>query len=202
MSLRDEKIAFAKYWSARIQFKNDSEHFIKSKNTYKKQTTMNYEKDITIDETSLDLEWLDQPRLMMRYVRHAADMRKEMDEAKERLDNEQAELDKKVRSNPERYGIDKITETAVRNAVLSHERFKKVNEEYMEASYEHNMAQGAVRAIETKKTALENLVRLHGQQYFAGPKIPRDLHDEVTKRNKQDRADAVVQRPARKRRAE
>ena len=34
---------------------------------------MNYEKEILIDESALDVEWLEQPRLMMRYTRHAAE---------------------------------------------------------------------------------------------------------------------------------
>jgi hypothetical protein len=33
----------------------------------------------------------------------------------------------------------------------------------------------------TRKAALENLVQLHGQQYFAGPKMPRDLKEEIRK---------------------
>ena len=39
---------------------------------------MNYEQDIRIDETSLDVEWLDQPSLMMTYARHSAKSRKLM----------------------------------------------------------------------------------------------------------------------------
>jgi hypothetical protein len=30
----------------------------------------------------------------------------------------------------------------------------------------------------TRKAALENLVQLHGQNYFAGPKVPRNLSKE------------------------
>ena len=54
------------------------------------------------------------------------------------------------------------------------------------------MAQGAVYAFEQRKTSLENLVRLHGQQYFAGPKMPRDLRKEVDRRAQQRKADELV----------
>ena len=30
----------------------------------------------------------------------------------------------------------------------------------------------------TRKKSLENLVILHGQQYFAGPKMPRNISEE------------------------
>ena len=56
--------------------------------------------------------------------------------------------------------------------------------------YESDMAKGAVRALESKKDALENLVKLHGQQYFAGPKMPRDISWE--REQKQNRADQTV----------
>ena len=51
--------------------------------------------------------------------------------------------------------------------------------EVIDARYEFNTAKGAVRAVDQRKESLENLVRLHGQHYFAGPKIPRDLSSEV-----------------------
>jgi hypothetical protein len=40
------------------------------------------------------------------------------------------------------------------------------------------VASTVVRAIDQKKTALENLVKLLGASYFAGPKAPRDLTQE------------------------
>jgi hypothetical protein len=46
------------------------------------------------------------------------------------------------------------------------------------------MAQAAVNAFEQRKSALENLVRLFGQSYFAGPKMPRDLHWEKEEKEK------------------
>ena len=44
-----------------------------------------------------------------------------------------------------------------------------------------------LKAFEQRKDALENLVRLHGQQYFAGPKIPRDLPSEMEKRTNKNK---------------
>lgn len=164
---------------------------------------MNYEHDIEIDDSALDIECLDQPKLMLRYGRNEAQMEKEADQAKEQLDLTRADLDLDIRTNPEKYKIDvKITEAVINNTVMQQPMYKEANEKYLNAKYEHRVARNAVRAFEERKDMLEGLIRLHGQQYFAGPKIPRDLHDEVTKRNKQDRADAVVQRPTRRRRVE
>jgi hypothetical protein len=140
---------------------------------------MNYEEDIKIDETALDVEWLEQPRLMMRYAKHSANMRMQTDFAKERLDVVKAELDREIRLNPEAFDIAKITEATVLAAIISHEKYAQANRAFLEARYESDIANAAVRAIDARKDALENLVRLHGQQYFAGPKMPRDLSFEV-----------------------
>jgi len=136
---------------------------------------MNYEKDIEIDENSLDIEWLGQPALFMKYSQHSAQMRRNVDETKQALDVARAELDNEIRNDPSKFDLPKVTDTAVASAILTTSKYKKVFKEYLDAKYEADMAQAAVIAFDQRKTALENMVRLHGQQYFAGPKVPRDL---------------------------
>ena len=153
---------------------------------------MNYEKDLTIDPDSLDTEWLDQPRLMLRYASHASKLKMEVERAKEKLDIIRADLDKKIRVAPEEFGIVKLTESVITSTIITQVKFKAGNEAFLEVAYEANMAQGALRALEGKKTALENLVKLHGQQYFAGPSVPRDLSKEWEIKEKQRESDAGV----------
>ena len=143
---------------------------------------MNYEKDIEIDGQSLDLEWLNQPRLMMQYTQHSAKMRKALEEAKQELDIAKADADKMIRTNPEKYGIEKVTEVVVANAILNEKGYRKAYTEFLAAQYESDMAQGAVNAFEHRKSALENLVRLYGQQYFSGPKMPLEINREWEKK--------------------
>jgi len=151
---------------------------------------MNYEDDIRIDETALDVEWLEQATLMIKYAKHAAVMRQRLDLAKELLDLVRAELDKEIRSNPERFDIDKITETVVQNTIIQQDRFKKANENLINTKFETDIAQSAVRAMDARKDALENLVRLHGQQYFAGPKVPHNITE--LREQRQREADQIV----------
>jgi len=153
---------------------------------------MNYEADIRIDETALDLEWLEQASLMLKYTREQADTMKEEELAKERLDLVKAELDKEIRTNPESFDIVKITEGAIQAAILSHNKYQRASKELIDARYNNLVAKGAVRAFEQRKDALENLARLHGQQYFAGPKVPLDITREWEKKKKQERADRSV----------
>ena len=153
---------------------------------------MNYEKDITIDPDALDVEWLSQPRLMLRYAQHLAKVRQRLDEAKQALDIAKAEADKDIRTNPGDYDIEKITEAVVANAILTEKRYKRAYTEYLETKYEVDMAQGAVNAFEHRKAALENLVKLYGMQWFAGPKMPRDLSAEWEQRKRQEQSNERV----------
>ena len=161
---------------------------------------MNYEKDIRIDESALDVEWLGQASLMLKYSRILAMSRKRADHAKINADVIKAELDKKIRAVPENYDLSKITEVAISNIILTSEEYKEAQTEIIEALYEVNMAQSAVRAIEQRKDALENLVKLYGQQYFAGPKIPRDISKEWEAREKQNQSNTQVGTALRRRR--
>lgn len=146
---------------------------------------MNYEQDIIIDENSLDIEWLNQPTLFMKYARHGASMRREVDKMKQALDIARADADSKIRNHPEKYKLEKITEAAVSNAILKEDGYKQAYQDYLDAKYESDIAQAAVLAFEQRKSALENIVKLHGQSYFAGPKVPRDLSNERKKKEEE-----------------
>lgn len=141
---------------------------------------MNYLKDIKIDESALDVEWLNQPALMMKYSIHAANSREAYDRAKDALDFVKAELDMKIRTSPKIYGInDRVTEGAIFSVIQRAQQYIDAMEDLNAAKYEYEVAKGAVVAFEQRKSALENLVRLYGSQYFAGPSVPRDLSKET-----------------------
>jgi hypothetical protein len=146
--------------------------------------TLDYERDLFIDESALDVEWLNQPLLMMRYSKQLAKAEKEVSRLKEKQRVVFATTDKDVRTNPGDYKISvKLTEEVVKNAVLSSDEYQDISAELIEAQYEYNMLKAAVESIKQRKDALQDLVRLHGQQYFAGPSIPRDLSHEAKQRH-------------------
>lgn len=146
---------------------------------------MSIEQDLYIDESALDVEWLEQPLLMMRYTTKLADAKKEVMEIKDKIAVERAKLDRKIRKDPDKFKLEKITEAGVLSAIASQETYKKLNTELIEAMYEVDMIKGVVDAVQHRKDALQDLVKLHGQQYFAGPKVPRDITNEVKTRRDQ-----------------
>jgi len=148
---------------------------------------LDYENDINIDPSSLDIEWVRQAELMHKYASHAADTKRDMDDAKECLDTGKAKIEMLIRNVPDQYGLAKVTEGAIQSTILLQEDYQELAKVYGEAKYENDIALAAVRAIDQKKTALENLVKLLGQSYFAGPQAPRDLSGEWAK--EQERKD-------------
>lgn len=153
---------------------------------------MSFEDDIRIDTTALDVEWHGQAELMMKYTKKSSSLKLELDRAKEALEYIKAELAKNIRSNPDDYEVDKVTDKVVDATILLQPEYIEANDAYIMAKFEADVAQGAVRAIEQKKDALEQLVKLLGLSYFAGPRIPRELSYEVQQKEKQKRANTAV----------
>jgi len=152
---------------------------------------------LDIDENRLDEEWITQPKLYGHWAKHAALTRRKMDEAKSSLELVQAELDLEVRSNPEKFGIAKITENVVKSFILQDTRYVGAQKKVNAARYDNEVAQAAVTALEHRKYALQNLVSLFLSSYYAEPKAPKGRKDEVEDMTKQN-----VRRKGRVRREE
>jgi hypothetical protein len=140
---------------------------------------MNYKKDLEIDPDAIDIEWLGQAELAMRYVKHYSECRKRLTLAEEKIKIIRAELIQKANSDPMRYcKKDKPNAADIEAYYRNHPSHKAAKDEWVEAQYEFTMAEGAKNEFSfTRKAALEALVTLHGQQYFAGPSIPRNLRN-------------------------
>jgi hypothetical protein len=139
---------------------------------------MNYEKDIRIDDSALDIEFLEQATLFMKYSQNVAEMERLKDLAKEKLEFIKARLDRDIRQKPSYFDVDKITDKVVESTILIQEEYKEASTAYIQAKFEWSNAKGVADAFEQRKSCLEGLAKLLGQQYFAGPKVPRLLGEE------------------------
>jgi hypothetical protein len=119
---------------------------------------------------------------MFKYCRLQAEAQRDMTLAKERQDYAYATLNKAIRGNPEKYGVQAgsrgITEDAIKASIQTHPEYKVAVEECIDAKYAYDMVSGAVKSFDHRKAALEKLVQLFGQSYFAGPQVPRNLSEE------------------------
>ena len=144
---------------------------------------MSYESDIRIDPDALDVENLDQPLLVFKYNAALSEAKDEMDSAKENLDITRAEVGLEVRDNPEEFNLEKSTEGAIKAAVEMDERVQKARDRVAKARHDVGVLSAVTTALEHRKRSLDNLVRLHAQEYFSGPTGgPRSLKNEYEKK--------------------
>lgn len=146
------------------------------------------EDTLEIDPLRLDEEWVGQPKLYLHYAKELADARRDLDLAKNELELTRAELDADIRADPSQYEFDgKPTEKAIEACILCQKRYKKANEEVISAKHAVDVFAAMVTALDHRKRALENLVDLHGQGYFAEPRAKRE-QDRESMREAKDKA--------------
>lgn len=126
----------------------------------------NYQMDVTIDPSELDREWRDHPALMYYYGEAKAKAQYKLDLAKEKLDLLTAEADKEIR---EGFDSKKPTEAAITNMIMTRSEIVEARKAVLEARHKFALLSAAVEAFQHRKSALENLVRLFGMQYYAEP---------------------------------
>ncbi len=140
-----------------------------------------WKQDVEINPDQLDIQWCKQASLFGEYCVEQATARDAFDRAKERLEVYDAGLGLKIRANPAQFGLEKITESSVQAVILLDKEHARLSDELNTARYQLEVITAAVRALDQKKSALENLVRLQGQNYFAGPSVPREIGKEWAK---------------------
>jgi len=159
-----------------------------------------FAQDRKIDPTQLDIEAVIQADKFFHWAQQAVDARREMDGMKLQLDTTEALLSLDCRKDPEKFGLGKVTEASITAAVKVTPTYKDVYGAYLDSRRESMLLDRAVEAMEQRKRMIEILVTLHGQQYFAGPSVPRDLmtawreHEEATSESVNQKQRASLRR--------
>ena len=134
------------------------------------ETEFNFEADLAIDKHSLDTELLTQAQKMMRYSAAHAQAQFDRDRAKQALDVTKANLDASIRKELTDQQV-KFTEAVVDGKIRTAPNFLEEQSKFQDAEYKVNLLMGAVMAMNARKVALENLVRLFLSGYWADPRV-------------------------------
>ena len=140
---------------------------------------------VAIDELSLDKECIRLPTQYLQAAHNSAQAKRDQNEAKSQLDVVHAELGSAIRQSPEKYGLDKVTESSITATILAQKSYKQARQAFDQACYEAEMAQALVWAMEHKKRALTLLVDLHGMGYSSNVKMSsagKQAVEEMTKK--------------------
>ena len=133
--------------------------------------TLDYAKDLEIDQYQLELEWLAIAKQIMTYSEAFAQAIYDRNRAKEALDVTKADLDSGIRQAAAA-ASEKITEAVVSNRMQMKPTHIEALQNLHKADYVVDLLRGAIAAFQAKKSALENLVRLFGMKYYAEPYDP------------------------------
>lgn len=161
---------------------------------------LDYAKDSTINVNALDVEWANHANMERKYIEQVSFYKKKVIRATEKyklahekLKTSRSKLISKCQNNPQKYiGKDKATGPEVEafyrthHVYLSNKR-KLIKKEMrmMEAEEEHMTARDMKDLMHfTRTKALEELKSLMEQEYFSGPKDPRNINKEIRKKEK------------------
>jgi hypothetical protein len=148
--------------------------------------------DRTIDPSQLDVEAACQADLFFKWAERSVEARAEVDRAKLRLSITEARLQMECRKSPENFDLARVTEPAIGAAVKASKKYRETSDALIRAHETSAMIDQAVKALDIKKRMIEVLITLHGQQYFAGPSVPRDLVAAWRERN--EKIETVVKK--------
>lgn len=149
--------------------------------------------DVMIDPDELDVECCRQADVFFEWAEQAIESKSKVDKLKRECQQHEAFLLLDVRHNPEQYKLQNPTEKSIAAVVCQLVSYIEMQKGLEAVEKENAMLWKAVEALDQKKRSLDNLVKLHGQNYFAGPKVPHDL-SEAWKNRRQGGGDRATER--------
>lgn len=135
-----------------------------------------------LDKHHLDDEWENQPKLYYEAAMKLVDARALFEKAKAARDLIEAELDHSIRVSPEEFSLEKLTESVVAKTILRQISYHDANNEVLAAKKRMEELNAFVDALEHRKKALESLVYLHGQAYFAEPRLSHKQEKAISEK--------------------
>ena len=125
-----------------------------------------------IDEYSdLVRAWSTQSKLVLMYGKLYSVARRDHSREKRILKTKIAELGRKMRDDPQKYGFEgKASETGIAAIIPAAKGIIAQEDLIIDCKYAVDILEAWMTALEDRKKQLENMVTLHGRQYFASPR--------------------------------
>ena len=133
------------------------------------------ENDRTIDPSQLDIEAVQQAETYSKWAERAVIAAAHVETLEFEFSALQADLQIQARGQPVKAGCKAPTEESFKAWVAAHPKVREAQERIIEARKEESLLKAATASLHMKKQMLELLGQLHGQQYCAGPGVPRNL---------------------------
>jgi hypothetical protein len=157
---------------------------------------------LDIDLNRLEEEWCNQPKLYAYWAKKYAKACQDCDDAKTELSILEADLTIKIKCDPVRYGLPEGAAAGQISAMVTrNEKWKTKSLRINMLQYRKKVIGSTVSALEQRKSALERLVQLHGQEYFSKPvaRTPeaKEAVDKIKARTARKKTQRTTQRTRR-----
>ncbi len=143
----------------------------------KKELLENRKELVKVDFSNLHGNWQNSADIFMDYSDESAKVTMRLDKLRERMSIREADLDMWIRTDPDKYGISKITDSAIKAQVIADNDCQQYRDEIIELTYESNILKGAVKSHEKRSKSMEWITQLWIKNYFAvrGPHLDKDM---------------------------
>ncbi len=145
---------------------------------------INFEDDMVLDPDALDVAWTEQAAIFAKYARLSAKAETRVRRLHERVKVVRSEIVLKVSKSPERYlgkGV-RCSDPKVEAYYRTDEKYIAAKDDLVRAQHTAELLRLAVSACHQRRAALEGLCGLLQMEYFAGPRMPRNIKEEVAQR--------------------
>ncbi len=156
-----------------------------------------------VDILNLEKECAIQPRMVFKYVRMLNDTNMDIAQAKSDMALTDAEIGECIRADPSDYNLpEKVTVSAAEATILLQPEHKEALLKLLVLQKRKGILDAAVKALDHKKSMLEQEVKLHGQNYFAtpNPKLVGEQHEEFQKRLNEAQNESAKKRNSKRKR--
>lgn len=135
---------------------------------------------LRIDGSKLGEECLGQAVLYNQIGELVSEIKRTARTSKDTLDFTEARLKKEARANPGQFGIQKVTEAALDEAVKTHDEYRSAQKEYGDAQYLADCAAVLLTSAEQRKSMLKDAVSMAIHElYSSHHDLSRDQHQLV-----------------------
>ena len=127
---------------------------------------IDFQKELSINKYRLDEECLSHSSKYAYYAEAQALAKSEFAKAKDNLEYVVAEANLRIRKDYEAEGK-KVTESVISSALALDDEVRKAKEKLREAEEVYNRLSVAVQAMDTRRSELDNLVKLYCAGYYS-----------------------------------
>lgn len=130
-----------------------------------------------LDLSRLEEHFLIQEKLMRSAVKTAANAKKNWAELESEKKVVEADVKRRIRRNPAKYRITgRVTNEAVNEAMILHPDYQAIIQQVIDAEHHYDLSRGNIKALDDRKATIEGLITLHGQGYWAKPRVSRETN--------------------------